>query len=62
MTKEEFQNTLASFLDNNPKGELLLAKECEVSVSTVYRWVSGTANPHPRLREWIVSWTTGGRV
>lgn len=57
MTEKEFQKEICLFLDKNPKGDLLLAKECEIAISTVHRWANGTAKPHPRMREWILSWT-----
>ena len=33
-----------------------LAQEFEVEVSTVSRWASGAAKPHPRLQRQVVQW------
>jgi hypothetical protein len=58
MTKEEFQDALIEYLKDKPLNTIHLARECEVAVSTVNRWVRGASCPGPRAREWIISWTT----
>ena len=37
-------------------GDYLLAKEFEIAISTVHRWVSGVAKPHPGVRKQVVRW------
>ncbi len=52
MTK--LQTVLSTYLSNHPSGERDLANEFQVAPSTVKRWASGTAHPHPRLAQMII--------
>ena len=36
-----------------------LAEEFEVAISTVERWGTGVANPHPRIRSQIIKLVMG---
>jgi len=49
----EFREFLRGALRNNPGLKLRLAEEFHVALSTVDRWASGTANPHPRYKEMV---------
>ncbi len=47
----EFREFLREALRKDPKLKWKIAEVYEVAPSTVGRWASGTANPHPRLKE-----------
>jgi ribosome-binding protein aMBF1 (putative translation factor) len=49
----EFKDFVAIALKKNPKLKNELAKQFEVAPSTVERWASGTARPHPLLQRFI---------
>lgn len=49
----EFRDFLREALQKNPGLKLKLAQEFDVAQSTVLRWASGIANPHPRYKDMI---------
>ncbi len=49
--KEEFCDTVAKAVEKI--GFVAIATQFEVAVSTVKRWINGTANPLPRMRREI---------
>ena len=51
---QELQSVLTTNLTNGLALEL--ATEFQVATSTVKRWASGTARPHPRLAQMIINW------
>lgn len=50
----ELQSVLRTYLTSHPGAERDLATEFQVAVSTVKRWQSGTARPHPRYAQMII--------
>lgn len=52
--RKELQDVLNQHLTDNLA--LKLADEFEVAISTVKRWASGTAHPHPRLALMIIDY------
>ena len=62
VTKKHFQQVISVYLIKNPKGDFLLASEFEIAVSTVHRWVSGVADPHPGVRAQVVRWINNAGV
>lgn len=49
--KEEFRKTVAEAAEKI--GFMAIASQFEVAISTVKRWINGTANPLPRIRKEI---------
>ena len=52
----EFQNLLKVYLANNLDGARELADRFEVAISTVSRWRDGTARPHLRITQQIITY------
>lgn len=56
----ELQNILTAKLTDNLTLEL--ATEFQVATSTVKRWASGTARPHPRLAQMIIAYVKSRNI
>ncbi len=52
----EFQDLLKSYITSNSEGVRELADKFEVAISTVHRWASGTARPHPHIMQQIIDY------
>ncbi len=54
MTQQEFAALIQRAIDAGKITQI--ANEYEVAESTVKRWASGIANPHPRLKKMIADY------
>ena len=57
-TPEYFSGAVKIALDEYHLPVLEMAKEFQVADSTIERWASGIAVPHPKLRQIILSYIT----
>ena len=55
-TPEYFSGAVKIALDEYHLPVLEMAKEFQVADSTINRWASGVAVPHPRLRQKVLEW------
>ncbi len=53
---DRFQEIVECGTSLIPNGRRVLAREFQVATTTVDRWQSGTARPHPRLKRMIVGY------
>ena len=53
---DAFAEIVAAYLDLSGVPQRTIADEFEAAISTVSRWASGTARPHPKMQKLIVSW------
>lgn len=53
-TPEQFAQIVSAFLTVSGTSQREMADEFEVAESTVSRWASGIARPHPRVRKLVV--------
>lgn len=52
---EQFSNIISGVIEHGVSAKRI-AKEFQCAESTVMRWKSGVARPHPFLREDVVRW------
>jgi hypothetical protein len=52
----ELESVVTDFIKRYPGIELELAEKFEVAPSTVRRWASGTARPHPDFAKLIIGY------
>ncbi|MFH1193968.1 MAG: hypothetical protein V1661_03155 [bacterium] len=52
--KANFQKIISAFITMDKNNEMELTREFEVAISTVRRWITGIATPHPLVQNKIV--------
>ena len=56
MYERKFQKSVKVFIEDKLGNVLLLTKEFEVASTTVLRWATGVASPHPLIKQQIINW------
>lgn len=59
MTEKYFRELIYNYIlddDEVPERARAIAAEFEVATSTVLRWATGTARPHPLIQAQVARW------